>query len=201
MRRLAKWEGASTSFSPVIPFATSGGKPGDGKTPTDIAVMMAEFTRHPLDYLYYPRPTAWDSGAGGFRPCKLADAKDVFLVADTFRLSLAELAIMGGSDYAAFHLAIQMAHFWRLGSLADAKEYPGIGAANRPNFSRVIGNTSALLRAVAPQHVRGQGNNVRSHTGQVAVSRATMKANQSWWKWALAAVGLGSGVAYYAKRK
>ena len=168
--KLCRWYGSPESFGTELPFKrgmpdSASGDPTNGMVtlngvsdvPAYVIQSKTEFERCPLDYTYYPTLTSFDSGANCDKPDVPGKALNIFLVPDTFKLSLAELAANGGSTIQAMHMALQKAHMWNIAQKKDALVFKGIDVKPHPNFVRVLGITASILSKENRDPLRNPG--------------------------------------------
>jgi hypothetical protein len=149
LAKFLSWYGPPDSFSTTIPFASTQGHPQGAFldiSPMGIGSRIDEFEAHPLDYLYYPIPVRYDSGAKLFFPTNLSQETDVFCTPDTTALWVAEMAALDMPTEAVFHFAVQQQRLFVESRKKDAAKLPGLSTDPHRNFARVIGRTSKLLK-------------------------------------------------------
>jgi len=146
MRNMDAWYGHPGMFNATIPFSASGGNPPNiSNDLQNVLATAKEFERFPLDFLYYPVLSDYDHGVKLFKPSAEKSLTDVMMTADTSALTVAEFAVQDRHPAEVFHWFLLLSHYWHVARQRDAKKYPGISVANHPNFSRVLGLTSALI--------------------------------------------------------
>lgn len=147
-----RWYGNPAAFDTTFPFANTQGKPVVTNTTANVEEMLGEFKRYPLDFLYYPIPSFYDHGQKIFVPSTKANESDVMLTPDTSLCAVCEWAALKLSDLAAFHNALQLAHFWKQARIVDkTKGKLGVASENHAPLSRIVGYTSAAARRqIAP---------------------------------------------------
>jgi hypothetical protein len=136
--KMVRWCGDPASFDTALPFG------GNDPKGTGLAAKVG-FEACPMDMLYYPVPTNWDGSAQIDRPSKLNKANGVYMVPSTFRISLAELAVIGGNDAQAYHFAVQHGLIWKRGRDKERKIFGDLDVAHHPDIARVVGLTSSLV--------------------------------------------------------
>jgi hypothetical protein len=112
---------------------------------------------------------------------------------DTFIISLAELAVMRASDLQAFHFAVRMGFTWARAVKVEYANAQKAGApipqitTNHPNFVRVIGITSELVRNRAD-------NRKRANVKAAASLETSRKSGHKLFWLVLGGLGIGGWV-------
>ena len=199
-RRMIRWYGDPNTFRSDMPFAPNGTATKSGDPGWAVAA-FAEYVNKPLDYLYYPVFTTWDGSSQIDRPATIprgvaaatSNANGVYMVPDTLTISLAELAVMRASDLQAFHFAVRMGFTWARAVKVEYANAQKAGApipqitTNHPNFVRVIGITSELVRNRAD-------NRKRANMKATASLETSRKSGHKLWWLVLGGLGIGGWV-------